>query len=258
MPAGGGVGRAWGGDLTFFKNLQSNSLPTGRSFQSNAEGRFEASAVRRLEVCLHFKTFRGFCQVQSTIQKENAQRFTKKSEKIISGQECGQRFNEKCLGMIAELQSNIDQTLMRAEAQKEKHKRMYPFAKETFVSKKRRVKENKAKARKRRRERAEKNCERVFSAISHSSSYGEVITSDHCSVIGLNNLTKRDGRWLKLLISKGKFTVDAIETIRANVSPVVLSAIDDSDDDEDDDNEKEDEEEEDGNASEGDGNGEDD
>ena len=159
--------------------------------------------------------------------------------------------------MIAELQ-NIDQTLMRAVAQKEKHKRMYLFAKETFVSKKRRVKENKAKARKRRRERAEKNCERVFSAISHSSSYGEVITSDHCSVIDLNNLTKRDGRWLKLLISKGKFTVDAIETIRANVSPVVLSAIDDSDDD---DNEKEEddeeEEEEDGNASEGDGNGED-
>ena len=80
-------------------------------------------------------------------------------------------------------------------------------------------------------------------------------------MIGLNSLTKRDGRWLKLLISKGKFTVDAIETIRANVSPVVLSAIDDSDDDDDDDdNEKEDEdeEEEDGNASEGDGNGEDD
>ena len=38
MPAGvgGGGGRAWGGDLTFFKNLQSNSLPTGKSFQSNA------------------------------------------------------------------------------------------------------------------------------------------------------------------------------------------------------------------------------
>ena len=33
-PAGGG--RAWGGDLTFFKNLPSNSLPTGKSFQSNA------------------------------------------------------------------------------------------------------------------------------------------------------------------------------------------------------------------------------
>ena len=194
-----------------------------------------------------------------SIQKENAQRWIKKSGKIISGQECGQRFNEKCLGMNAELQSNIEQTLMKAEAQKEKLKRIYPFAKETFVSKKRRVKENKAKARKRRRERAEKNCERAFSAISHSSSYGEVITSDHCSMIGLNNLTKRDGRWLKLLISKGKFTVDAIETTRANVSPVVLFSIDESDDD-DDDNEKEqeDEGEEDGNASEGDGNGEDD
>ena len=29
-------GRAWGGDLTFFKNLPSNSLPTGKSFQSIA------------------------------------------------------------------------------------------------------------------------------------------------------------------------------------------------------------------------------
>ena len=29
-------GKAWGGDLTFFKNLQSNSLPTGKSLQTNA------------------------------------------------------------------------------------------------------------------------------------------------------------------------------------------------------------------------------
>ena len=28
--------RAWGGDLTFFKNLSSNSLPMGKSFQSIA------------------------------------------------------------------------------------------------------------------------------------------------------------------------------------------------------------------------------
>ena len=34
-PEGGGGSRAWGGDLTF-KNLQSNSLPKGTSFQSNA------------------------------------------------------------------------------------------------------------------------------------------------------------------------------------------------------------------------------
>ena len=29
-------GRAWCGDVTFFHNLLSNSLPTGKSFQSNA------------------------------------------------------------------------------------------------------------------------------------------------------------------------------------------------------------------------------
>ena len=33
---GGQGGRAWSGDLTFFQNLSSNSLPTGKSFQSNA------------------------------------------------------------------------------------------------------------------------------------------------------------------------------------------------------------------------------
>ena len=36
---GGGAGvegRAWSGDLTFFKKLPSNSLPTGRSFRSIA------------------------------------------------------------------------------------------------------------------------------------------------------------------------------------------------------------------------------
>ena len=30
----GGVGGAWDGDLTFFKNFPSNSLPMGKSFQS--------------------------------------------------------------------------------------------------------------------------------------------------------------------------------------------------------------------------------
>ena len=95
--------------------------------------------------------------------------------------------------MIAGLQSNIDQTLMKVQAQKEKHKRMYPFAKESFVSKKRRVKENKAKAKERRRERAKKHCKRLCSTISQSSSYGDVINSVHCSMIGLNSLKKE--RW---------------------------------------------------------------
>ena len=57
-----------------------------------------------------------------------------------------------------------------------------------------------------------------------------------------------------MVAGKGQSTVDANETIKANVLQVVLRAIDDSDDD-DDDNEKE--EEEDDNASEGDDSGED-
>ena len=32
---GGGGDEAWGGVFTFFKNLSLNSLPTGKSFQSN-------------------------------------------------------------------------------------------------------------------------------------------------------------------------------------------------------------------------------
>ena len=36
MQGRGGGGREWGGDVTFSQNLSSNSLPTGKSFQSNA------------------------------------------------------------------------------------------------------------------------------------------------------------------------------------------------------------------------------
>ena len=36
MGGEGQGGRAWCGDVTFFHNLLSNSLPTGKSFQSNA------------------------------------------------------------------------------------------------------------------------------------------------------------------------------------------------------------------------------
>ena len=48
-PAGGGR-QGMGGDLTFFKNLQSNSLPspTGKSFQSNAT---EISLPRAAHCC---------------------------------------------------------------------------------------------------------------------------------------------------------------------------------------------------------------
>ena len=51
---GGGLGRAgraWGGDLTFFKNLSSDSLPTGKSFQSAAT----KFPLPRLHIAVHPK-----------------------------------------------------------------------------------------------------------------------------------------------------------------------------------------------------------
>ena len=46
--------------------------------------------------------------------------------------------------------------------------------------------------------------------------------------MGLNSLTKRDGRWLKLLISKGKFT---FQNNQCNSDAYCISAIDSDDDD---------------------------
>lgn len=45
-------------------------------------------------------------------------------------------------------------------------------------------------------------------------------------------MSKKSLRSIKLLISKGKLTVyvEAIETVKANVSPVVLNVLYDSDD----------------------------
>ena len=46
--------------------------------------------------------------------------------------------------------------------------------------------------------------------------------------MGLNSLTKRDARWLKLLISKGKFT---FHNNQCNSVAYCISAIDSDDDD---------------------------
>ena len=54
---------------------------------------------------------------------------------------------------------------------------------------------------------------------------------DTCNLVRISE--KRPLRSIKLLISKGKLTLDAIETIKANVSSVVLRFIYDSDDDDD-------------------------
>ena len=68
---------------------------------------------------------------------------------------------------------------------------------------------------------------RLFSTVTQSF-HGDVIESGHCSVMGLNSLKKRDGCWLKLLISKGKFT---FQNNQCNSVAYCISAIDSDDDD---------------------------
>ena len=70
---------------------------------------------------------------------------------------------------------------------------------------------------------------RLFSTVTQSF-HGDVIESGHCSVMGLNSLKKRDGRWLKLLISKGKFT---FQNNQCNSVAYCISAIGSDDDDDD-------------------------
>ena len=68
---------------------------------------------------------------------------------------------------------------------------------------------------------------RLFSTVTQSF-HGDVIESGHCSVMDLNSLKKGDGRWLKLLISKGKFT---FQNNQCNSVAYCISAIDSDDDD---------------------------
>ena len=62
----------------------------------------------------------------------------------------------------------------------DKNKSMYPVAKRGSASKKRRQKENRTKSKKRRIEREEKSCQRVFYlAVACSCSYGDKIVESH-------------------------------------------------------------------------------
>ena len=90
----------------------------------------------------------------------------------VQNKSAGNASMKKCLRVIAELQRNVDQTLMGVESRKHKHKRKKEsLEKDIFVSNNGRVKENKANAKKCHREKAEKNCEGVFFTIGQPSYY---------------------------------------------------------------------------------------
>ena len=77
----------------------------------------------------------------------------------VQNKSAGNASMKKCLRVIAELQRNVDQTLMGVESRKDKHKRKKEsLEKDIFVSNNGRVKENKANAKKCHREKAEREC----------------------------------------------------------------------------------------------------
>ena len=87
------------------------------------------------------------------------------------------------------------------------------MAKGGSASKKRRQKENRTKSKKRRIERKEKSCQRVFSlAVASSCSCRDKIVESHLlNKDAISKMGKRDVEWLKLLFEKKMFTKEAIQ-----------------------------------------------
>ena len=84
-----------------------------------------------------------------------------------------------CFGAIASLKKETQERLTRMQSLKDKLKRMYPMIKEGSISKKRRKKEKRTKSNKRKMEREEKGCQRVFPAVvKNELSYGNIVVDE--------------------------------------------------------------------------------
>ena len=88
-------------------------------------------------------------ELKQEIEQDDNNCFTiKQSGKIISGQESAHSFNEECLGRISPIKRDILDALNRMQSLKDKHKRMYPAAKQNVTSRKRRKKRTRRASRK--------------------------------------------------------------------------------------------------------------
>ena len=182
-------------------------------------------------------------RLRQEIEIDHGKCFTK-SGKIQSGEECAHHFNEKCLSKINCLKDRIADALSRMKSCQEKHMRMYPVpaAKQGTTSRKRRRKENTAKTKKRKLDRQEKNCRRVYGLVTLTEAtccYGDTVdTSQLTNLESLSKLKKNEIHWLKKLMEKKMFTRSAVSGIRSVLSPLILVPDSDStyvDDDYDDD-----------------------
>ena len=163
-------------------------------------------------------------RLRQEIEIDHGKCFTK-SGKIQSGEECAHHFNEKCLSKINCLKDRIADALSRMKSCQEKHMRMYPVpaAKQGTTSRKRRRKENTAKTKKRKLDRQEKNCRRVYGLVTLTEAtccYGDTVdTSQLTNLESLSKLKKNEIHWLKKLMEKKMFTRSAVSGIRSVLSP---------------------------------------
>ncbi len=175
-------------------------------------------------------------ELKQEIEQDDNNCFTKQSGKIISGQESTHSFNEECLGKITTIKKDILDAFNRMQSLKDKHKRIYPGAKQNVTSRKRRQKENKAKSKKQREERQEKNMKRIFGMIilpGNSCTYGDIVDTTHFNKSTILKIKKNDLRYLRLMIDKNMFTEDAVSVVESltskdlNVSDSSCSESDD-------------------------------
>ena len=101
---------------------------------------------------------------------------------------------------------------------------MYP-TKSSFVSKKRKQKENRAKCKKRKLVRQDANCKRGFSLITSPNSNLNVADISDINFNNLPKVSKRDARWVKILVHQKRFTDDACLKMNSFLLPSVLKVI---------------------------------
>ena len=103
-------------------------------------------------------------KLRDSVSEDDGTAFTK-SEKLTTGQGCAHAFNEKYLGLLKSLDTEIKDHLKTMQNTEAKNTRMYPLVNTCTALKKIRQKGNKNKAKRRRSELEEKKCGRYFNLL---------------------------------------------------------------------------------------------
>ena len=169
--------------------------------------------------------------IKTTISKDDNDFFTKLG-KVKSGHECAHKFQENSISKLIDLSKKIEKSVDELETILKKHKKMFPFAKEVYTTKKRRQKENKAKSKKRKFARKTKNCSQLMKEIVEQDrlSPDKQISSEVLKVDSVKSLSKKNAKWLKLLIKEERFSIDALAKIKTLLKEDIRLLVFDSDD----------------------------